>query len=575
MRLPQTAKALTKLALEIVDQCTEGQGNRAASYRTYGTWIETGKPKSGMALGNLLYGHIDRLATHLFSPTELRFGMNYENIYPQEWLDKGSVASRLVSLEWQNKNIDVLFGAGVNESLRYGAYLLKQLAGKAADGSFYYRGGQLVPPWGLGVYDEGINDLDKQEAMVETVWMNRHEVWRRIRNLPNAEKMYKKVLAKGDNQTRTGSPRNFMHQVLSTAILDASLRNATAPQPGGIVNLGNDVNIAPLEPRSATPLYPMHEIYVRDDARGGEDYTTIQLIEPDILVAPLFKHCNIFVPDRHPYTLIQPNYVVGYIWGRSEITDLMTLQEWFTEHLEDVRRIMGNQFDKLMAFINQDGITDEIYGQWRRSGYMPLQQGADVKDMTAKMPENAIALIAEIIGLMDRISGFPPIMTGQGETGVRAGVHADTLMKTGSPRLRDRSLLIERQCAGAADDTLAILQAKDAKLYWTDPAKGETDFLLSQLPEDRQISVDSHSSSPIYHDDHANLIAWGVKSQVLGPEDAIEDLPFPHKDRKLSRLKQREQAKQKLMEELRAADPEFFAKQSRHHELRSIQGGGH
>jgi hypothetical protein len=561
LRLQKDAKRLTKQALEIIETCTEGQGNRAAVYRTYGTWVETGKPRGGMALGNLLYGHIDRMATHLFSPTELRFGMNYENIYPQDRLDKGTVAARLVSLEWQNKNIDILFGAGVNESLRYGSYLLKQLAGQDSDGGFTYRGGQLVPPWAFGVFDEGINDLDKQEALTETVWMNRHEVWRRIRNLPNAERMFKRILAKGDKETRSGAPRSFMHQVLSTAVLNISQRNATQPMPGGITNVGNDVSVAPLEPRSSTPLYPMHELYVRDDARGGEDYTTIQLIEPDILVAPLFKHMNLFVPERNPYSMIQPNYVAGYFWGRSEITDLMMIQDWISEHMEDIRRIMGAQFDKLLAFIGHDGITDEVYGKWRQSGYMPLTQGADVKDLTSQMPPEAIAMLGELIQLMDRISGFPPIMTGQGETGVRAGVHADTLMKTGSPRLRDRSLLIERQCAAAADDTLAILQSKDAKLYWTDPEKGETDFLLSQLPDDRQITVDSHSSSPIYHDDHAQLTSWAVKQGVLGPEDAIEDLPFAHKDTKLARLKQREAARQKLMME----HPEFFAK----------HGGGH
>jgi hypothetical protein len=309
-----------------------------------------------------------------------------------------------------------------------------------------------------------------------------------------------------------------------------------------------------MEPRQNINLYPMHEIFVRDDARGGEDYTTIQLIEPDILIAPLFKPCNIFVPDRHPYTMIQPNYVAGYVWGRSEITDLMLLQDWLTTHLEDVKRLMGLQIDKILAFTGVDGITDEIYGKFRETGYMGLQQGADVKDLTPHFPEQAIQVIELLISLMERTSGFPPIMSGQGEPGVRAGVHADTLMKTGSPRLRDRSLLIERQCAGAADDTLAIVQAKDATVYWTDPDKGETDFYLSQLPEDRQIAVDSHSSSPIYHDDHQQLVAWGVKQGVLGPEDGIEDMPFPNKDQKLRRLKQRQAEKQKFMLE----HPEFF-----------------
>ena len=223
MRLPQTVKELTKVALKIVEACTEGQGKRASAYRQFGQWIETGRPAGGLALANMLYGHVDRTASHLFSPTDLRFAIDYENIYPQEWMDKGTVAARVVSREWERKNIDVLFGHGVKEALSYGSYLLKQLAGKDAEGHFYFRGARLVPPWAFGVYDEGVNELDQQEALTETVWLNRHEVWRRVRNLPDAEKLYKRILSAGAKEDRDGVPRTFMHQILSTAMTDLEL----------------------------------------------------------------------------------------------------------------------------------------------------------------------------------------------------------------------------------------------------------------------------------------------------------------------------------------------------------------
>jgi hypothetical protein len=47
---------------------------------------------------------------------------------------------------------------------------------------------------------------------------------------------------------------------------------------------------------------------------------------------------------------------------------------------------------------------------------------------------------------------------------------------------------------------------------------------------------------------------------VLGPEDAIEDLPFAHKDRKLMHLKARQQARQKMLEQLQQEDPSAFAR---------------
>lgn len=524
----------------------QSQNQRAAAYRQYGQVAETGRQAGGLALANLIYSHIDRLAAHLFSPSELRFAIDYENIYPKEWLAKGAVAARIVSRSWEQRNIDMLFGHGVKHSLTYASCILKQLGGKDADGVFQFKGAKLVMPWQFGVYNEGINDLADQEAFVETDWLNRHEVWRRIRQLPEAEKLYKAVLGNASKEAGVGTPTSFMHQVLSTSILNTSAQNVQ-PQPGGIVQLTNDPTYSTLTPNVAVDLYPMHNVWVWDDAK--DDYTTIQYIEPDILIAPLLKHTNLFVPDLHPYTLIQPNYEPGYFWGRSEIVDLMMLQAWLTEHLDDIKRLMGLQIDKLLAFPGFEGITDEIYAQFRSSGFVGIPQGVTVEDLTPKIPQEAIPLVLQIMSLMDRVSGFPPIMSGQGEPGVRSGIQTDTLMKTGSPRLRDRSLLVERQCASAADTTLWLLQAKDAKAYWTDPEKGETDFLLSQLPDDRRVAVDSHSGSPIYHDDNMQLLAFGLKSGVVTGESFIEQSSLSHKDVLIQRLKEKEANELKMLME--------------------------
>lgn len=543
MRIPTNARELTAFATDLAKQCMQSQDQRSAAYRQYGQVVETGREGGGLGLANLIYSHIDRLAAHLFSPSELRFSIDYENIYPKEWLAKGGVAARIVSRAWEAKNIDMLFGHGVKHSLTYGTSVLKQLGGKDADGNFQFKGAKLVMPWQFGVYNEGINDLGDQEAFVETDWLNRHEVWRRIRNLPNAERLYKAILGTASKEADIGSPSSFMHQVLSTSILDTS-GSAGRQQPGGIVSLTNPTYPTPA-PNIAIDLYPMQNLWVWDDAR--DDYTTIQFIEPDVLIAPLLKHTNLFVPEVHPYTVIQPNYEPGYFWGRSEIVDLMMLQAWLTEHLDDMKRLMGLQIDKLMAFLGYEGITDELYAQFRNSGYAGLPQGASVQDLTPRLPPEALPMIAQIIGLMDRVSGFPPIMGGQGEPGVRSGIQTDTLMKTGSPRLRDRSLLTERQCASAADTTLWLLQAKDAKAYWTDPSKGETDFLLSQLPEDRRIAVDSHSGSPIYHDDNMQLLAFGLKAGVVTGVSFIEQSAMSHKDILVQRLEEKERNQLKLM----------------------------
>jgi hypothetical protein len=229
----------------------------------------------------------------------------------------------------------------------------------------------------------------------------------------------------------------------------------------------------------------------------------------------------------------------------------MMLQEWLTTHLDDIKRIVGNQADGFYAFPGLDGLLDEEYVKRRSSGFMSMPPGSSAVDLTPKLPPEFVPLIKEILWMMDRVSGFANILSGEGEPGVRAGVHADTLKRMASPHLRDRSLLVERQCAERGDATLAAMEAKDAKVYWANAeTKEEGEFLLNSLPDDRRVSVDSHSSSPIYHDDNANLISFGVKAGFITGESAIEDLPFQHKDKLIQRLKEKEKQQQALLESL-------------------------
>lgn len=570
MLLPQKLEELTKVALDIIDECNVSRGQRAAAYRHYGMWIEAGQarqspsgPANYLALANMLYSHVDRLAAHLYSPTDLRFSVDYKNHYARHFLDKAGIAARVLSREWEANDIDTDFGCAVKEALYYGSSIPKLLV-KQAGGQVTIEC-EIVMPWNFGVYNESRNGLDKQEAVCESLWINRHEVWRHIRHLPDRDKLWRRIVEHSRREGNASLPTSFMHQILSTAVLDTQGRNAT--RPGGIVNFANQPVYGAMGPTVAVDLFPMYEVYVRDDERD-DDYTTIQVIEPDILITPTQDYrTNLFCPNYLPYGLVQPNQQKGNFWGRSEIVDLMQLQDWLSEHLNDLRRLIELQVEKFIGFEGIDAITDEIYGQMRRPGFVSVPQGGQIKDLTPPFPSEMIPIVQTILSLMDRVSGFPPIMSGQGEPGVRAGVHADTLMRTGSPRLRDRSLLVERQCAAFGDTTLAALREKDARFYWVDPENEQDRFLLNDLPDDYRVSVDSHSGSPIYHDDHANLVSWGLRTGVLGPEDAIEDLPFSHKDIKIQRQKQRALQKQQFLEQ----HPEMLEQQGgRKRNLRAV-----
>src|SRR5262249_8791202 len=149
-------------------------------------------------------------------------------------------------------------------------------------------------------------------------------------------------------------------------------------------------------------LVLFHELTVVDDARG--DYTTIQIAEPDILIAPRHRRQNFFVPDEHPYVIVRPNYMANYFWGRSELLDLLKPQALLRDRLEDIKRIMSLQYDKLLAFIGFDGMNDETYDQFRNAGWITNDKpGAKVEDLTPKLPDSAFTDVHEIERIMDEI----------------------------------------------------------------------------------------------------------------------------------------------------------------------------
>src|SRR5215469_667637 len=235
MRIPKDHKELTKLAVRLKDDCSISFGQRQPAYRQYGQWIETGRAAGSLSIANLLYGHIERLSSHIYCPEILRFKIDFEKQYDKVWYDRADVASKMISREWEHRNVDILFGHAVNTALRFGSAYIKQLGGVKIDDDDHiipmWRGGRIIPPWAFGVYNESVNDLDDQECFMEINFLNRHEVWRRVRGLPEAEKLYKSILATAKSDSSNGAPTSFMHQVLSTAVLNTSLQNMTQPQP--------------------------------------------------------------------------------------------------------------------------------------------------------------------------------------------------------------------------------------------------------------------------------------------------------------------------------------------------------
>ena len=96
IKLEDDDKKLLPQVLELVEACRVSSGIRGAYARQLNSIIETGKQDGTKSLINMLFRHIDRLASHLFSPTELRFTIDFENHYAKNIIEQGNTASRIL-----------------------------------------------------------------------------------------------------------------------------------------------------------------------------------------------------------------------------------------------------------------------------------------------------------------------------------------------------------------------------------------------------------------------------------------------------------------------------------------------
>jgi hypothetical protein len=576
--IPKDTTELVSFAVDMIEKCRVSQANRAAYYRLLNAIAETGRPDNGgKAMINMMNAHLERTAAHMFSPIELKFDIDYDNVYPADILDKGKIFAKHITRHWERSGTDTLFGRGVYEALKYGACFMKQWAtkeGDDADGEKFKFERRLVMPWNFGVYREDNNSLEEQDAMVETTLLTMPEVWSRIWNLPHAEKLYEQIKAASSTNQSMSQPDSYFHSVLSSSQLNTNtgLQAATRPIPGGIVQVSSDANQV-MGPSVAAETVMLHELWVK----GENDWLTIQIIDPNILVT-VFKLTNLLIPGSQlqPYRIIQANEVSNWLWGRSELVDLIEPQGWLTSMTEDARRLMGLQIDKFLGLVGDSGMTDETYAMARQAGYMNMPPASTITDLTPKFPPELLPMIKFALEMINTLGSFPEIMQGKGEAGVRAGVHANTLLKTASPTLRDRSLVVERQCAAHADLTASLMEAKDANFYWTDGKSQETiektRFLFSQLPDDWRVTVDSHSSSPIFMDESAQEIFQFGKMGIVDGKYMIENSNIPDKEgakTSFERKQETQAAERKEMFAELKQNPEEFAKAA----VKLVSGG--
>ncbi len=551
LKLPD--KHLADWALEIIDECCQSRETRRDLLKMYRSYYYTGTSDGSVATYNRCYPHIERLGAFLYSPTDVRFDIEFDQGEPPEVHEMGHAAARRLNRDFHRRNMDLTFSAAVNGGLVDGCNLVKTVWG---DNGLE---GWIVKPQFFGVLREDIDDLDRQEAFVHSTYLTPSAFERTIVDHPEKKEIMDGIKQATMSQKEKDEFENdYFHQIIVGGTQPVSTTTSSGSGMVGITGVPTPM----LDAKVAASLIRIDELWVQD--RERQDYTTIRLVRPDILIEGKYKRRNLCgltdsqgkdaeMKGYHPFTKVAPNEVEGYFWGQSEIANIYKLQDSLNDQMRAIKRLTALRSDPPRSATGFSGMNLEKYKAFKRPGGFVSEENP-----TAKMESHAPELPPELFTYMDKtisqfddVAGFTPILQGQGEPGVRSQSQSASLTRNASPRMRDRSLLVERQCTELGEFALKMLQAKDAEVITTaDSGSGKaTEFILSQLPDDVRVSIDSHTSSPVYQEDSEKKAFLLQRAGAIDAEDLIMLTHPPHEDTLRARAKARAEAQAKLVAE--------------------------
>jgi hypothetical protein len=531
--------ALVKFAQELTDQCMVSQKDRLTGGAYFKQYYYSGSDTGQPALYNRCYSHCDRLSSYLFSPSEVHFLMTFDQ--PEKrLLELGKIAARFLSYEFHRSGVDQVFSQGVDWSLVKGSSFVKTLWGH--DGLE----ASVVQPECMGVLREDINELDRQEAFNHQIFLTKSQFMRLIDDHPDKKDIQEKLNASGSEKTEDKFDQSYLHQIIIGGInplTNTSLANQNVGNMAGSVFGGPDPQLAS---DVKAELICINELWVQD--RERDDYTTIQYVEPGIIIEGRLKRRNLSgVEGEQPFTQLCPNRTDGYFWGRSELTGLVFLQDTINRRMAERDRIAKLRARPPKFITGSAGLTEqEKLALNTPAGFVVSNSpNAKMDSVAPELPPEIQQDIEFLLTCFDDVGGFEAITKGQGESGVRSGVHAETLVRTATPRLRDRALSVERSAGDVGDFCFRLLQNKVARQFST--KEGES-FLLDQLPEGFRISVDSHSSSPAFSQETKQTALELLKAGAIDAGDFImlthppaEDILIEKSDERAKKAAEEEQ----------------------------------
>lgn len=592
MRIP--SKNVGKFAKEIFDQCTSSKSDRLLRGSTFRSLYLTGSEDGSPEIYNETYAFIDNLGSFLYSPVDLRFFIDSYGSSNVAERSKMRAASSEFHKHFRRANTDTLLEAAVTWGLVKGKTFIKN--------SWTSQGFKdvVVQPEMMGVLEEHLDSLDEQDAFSHTTYLTPDKLYRMLRTNSEREDIMRRAMKYCTQGKGSDDPEheNTLRQIVVGGIQPYQIQGQGSGGNRGAVRW-LDAPSPQFSPDIITKLIPIHELWVWDDDRENEEenldgeYTTIQFIGEDVVLAGELTHRNLFAdqyePDNkqkkkvptnlnplsghHPFTEICPNPLEGYFWGRSELFNVALLQKAINSRVNGIGQMLRRQEDPPKFFSGTSGIKQQAYSIMKKAGgYLTdSNPSAKAQDLYPQLPEGLWQSLHEYQAMFDRMAGFTATMSGRGESGVRSQGHSETLTRNSSPRFKDRALLLERQIENMGGLKLDMLKAHVpyAITAWVPekesgiegkiplsvpempPVSGMVpiEFTFYDLPENCKVSIDSHSSSPAFSHETRDLIFNSLKAGIVDQEYVIEHLQLPDADSAIESLQRKKVEQAQFMKD--------------------------
>jgi hypothetical protein len=535
LKIPDDPAKLPGWITDITEECMRSASRRRAYYQTMQGYYDRGSGFSERAPFNAIRPTVDRVSGYLYASHSARFRASLAgNVVPAE-SDMANTFGEILTAEFKRSDADLEFGEAVKVALVKGAALLKMRTdgfGMAAD---------LVDPLSFGVLRESLERIEDQEAICHISRPTISELWEMAGGTDpdrrsSADALVERLLSTPEE---TEEPAEHQFSILLGSLDPLGQYNEPVDGTGNVSGL-NDSAPAAMRPSPARNLRWLTELWVRDPERDG-DWTTLQMVFPDVVIVGKYRRRNLFGVQGHtPFRLIQPVRKPGSFFGASIIENLTELQDTLTMKINGLTKKWKRNIDPPTVFSGASGNIPESWDTIEQLGGMvDLGETGKAEPLTTPVSPQELEEVSFLLQQIDRQAGFQAVLMGQGESGVRSGGHAGTLVRTASPPLLRMATRTERQLEDVGYLGSRIIRNADPREYRTDAGAM---MRLAQLPEGYEVEVDAHSASPAFADTiraDAELLA---QAHAIGAEDLIEMLHPPHAKMMIARLKQREAA---------------------------------